>query len=150
MLKLQDLKEKRFGKRMSPFPTTMNAKFGHCNDRVPLEHSISYWEYLPISLSDFDIEQLYKIRATFIFNGCYINHMTCYNLNWLIHSPSKCLVLFTDQKSTKHFEGECNQVINVLFCLFFCFTSYPEKLEVYIPTSNKIWYILEELYPTEM
>ena len=33
-----------------------------------------------------------------------------------------------------------------LFCLFLCFRSYPEKLEVYIPTFYKIRYILEELY----
>ena len=32
------------------------------------------------------------------------------------------------------------------FFLFLCFRSYPEKLEVYIPTSYKIRYILEELY----
>ena len=48
--------------------------------------------------------------------------MTCYNLNW----PKIC----------------------ALSCLFLCFKSYSEKLEVYILTSYKIWYILEELYVT--
>ena len=36
--------------------------------------------------------------------------------------------------------------MSALFCLFLCFRSYPEKLEVYIPTFYKIRYILEELY----
>ena len=36
--------------------------------------------------------------------------------------------------------------MNALFCLFLCFRSYPEKVEVYIPTFYKIRYILEELY----
>ena len=36
--------------------------------------------------------------------------------------------------------------MSALFCLFLCFRSYPEKLEVYTPTFYKIRYILEELY----
>ena len=36
--------------------------------------------------------------------------------------------------------------MSALFCLFLCFRSYPEKLEVYNPTFYKINYILEELY----
>ena len=36
--------------------------------------------------------------------------------------------------------------MSALFCLFLCFRSYPEKLEVYNPTFYKIRYILEELY----
>ena len=35
--------------------------------------------------------------------------------------------------------------MSALFCLFLCFRSYPEKLEVYNPTFYKINYILEEL-----
>ena len=36
--------------------------------------------------------------------------------------------------------------MSALFCLFLCFRSYLEKLEVYTPTFYKIRYILEELY----
>ena len=36
--------------------------------------------------------------------------------------------------------------MSALFCLLVCFISYPEKLDVYIPTFYKIRYILEELY----
>ena len=35
--------------------------------------------------------------------------------------------------------------MSALFRLLLCFKSYPEKLEVYIPTFYKIGYILEEL-----
>ena len=40
--------------------------------------------------------------------------------------------------------------MSALFCLFLCFRSYPEKLEVYIPTFYKIRYILEELHVAVM
>ena len=36
--------------------------------------------------------------------------------------------------------------MSALFCLFLCFRSYPEKLEVYTLAFYKIRYILEELY----
>ena len=39
-----------------------------------------------------------------------------------------------------------NQVISALSHLFFCFTSYHQRLEDYIPTSYNIRSILEELY----
>ena len=40
--------------------------------------------------------------------------------------------------------------MSALFCLFLCFRSYPELLEVYIPTFYKIRYILEELYVADI
>ena len=40
--------------------------------------------------------------------------------------------------------------MSALFCLFLCFRSYFEKLEVYTPTFYKIRYILEELYVAGM
>ena len=36
--------------------------------------------------------------------------------------------------------------MSAFFCLFLCFRSYSEKLEVYTPTYYKIRYILDELY----
>ena len=36
--------------------------------------------------------------------------------------------------------------MSALFCLFLCFRSYPEKLNVYTPMFYKIRYILEKLY----
>ena len=40
--------------------------------------------------------------------------------------------------------------MSALVCLFLCFQSYPEKLEVYIWTFYKIRYILQELYVAVM
>ena len=40
--------------------------------------------------------------------------------------------------------------MSALVCLFLCFQSYPEKLEVYIWTFYKISYILQELYVAVM
>ena len=40
--------------------------------------------------------------------------------------------------------------MSALFYLFVCFRSYPVKVEKYIPTFNKIRYILEELYVAVM
>ena len=40
--------------------------------------------------------------------------------------------------------------MRAMFCLFLCFRSYPEKLEVYIPRFYKIRYILDELYVADI
>ena len=63
-----------------------------------------------------------------IFIRAVICHMICYNLNW----PKIKLWVH-------YFAG-------LLFCLFLCYTSYPEKLEVYIPKFYKIRCSLHELY----